>query len=154
MTEITFENTVPVLSIPFPSESTCIRWAEIVLRHCNRTGALHIRLVDEAESASFNEIYRHQAKPTNVLSFPFVPPIPDATLGDLVICAPVIQREAVEQHKKLSAHLAHMIVHGTLHLLGYDHQNDEEAKRMETLEVTLLDTLGFLNPYSGEPHNE
>jgi probable rRNA maturation factor len=115
--------------------------------------ALTIRVVDEAESQALNNEYRGNDKPTNVLSFPFEMPegLPaDALapmLGDLAICASVVQREAQQQHKSAEAHWAHMIIHGVLHLLGYDHIDDADAETMETLEIELLAELGYANPY-------
>ncbi|MCB1807111.1 MAG: rRNA maturation RNase YbeY, partial [Candidatus Competibacteraceae bacterium] len=111
---------------------------------------LTIRLVDEAESSMLNESYRHKQGPTNVLSFPFEAPIPEIDmplLGDIVICVPVVEHEAAEQNKPLMAHWAHLVIHGVLHLQGYDHQTETEADVMEALEVTLLDRLGFPDPY-------
>ena len=110
---------------------------------------LVVRIVDEAESQDLNQQYRGKTKPTNVLSFPFEAPpgFPCNHLGDLVICAPVVEREAREQGKSPEAHWAHMLVHGVLHLLGHDHQNDAEADEMEGLEVRILARLGFPDPY-------
>ncbi|MEJ2346491.1 MAG: rRNA maturation RNase YbeY [Gammaproteobacteria bacterium] len=110
---------------------------------------LTIRIVDSAESAALNERYRGKARPTNVLSFPYEP-LPGAgvpLLGDLVICAPVVAREAREQGKESRAHWAHMVVHGVLHLVGYDHQEEGEALEMEALETDILATMGFPDPY-------
>jgi probable rRNA maturation factor len=111
---------------------------------------LSSRLVDEAESADLNQRYRGKTGPTNVLSFPFEPP-PGTRgrkyLGDLAICAPVVAREAVEQGKDLEAHWAHLVVHGVLHLLGYDHLEEPEAQVMEALETRILGELGFPPPY-------
>ena len=108
-----------------------------------------VYIVDEAESQELNAQYRGKDKPTNVLSFPA--DIPDEVgvplLGDLVICAPVVEREAQEQGKTLEAHWAHMLVHGTLHLLGYDHVEDDEADVMEALETRLITQLNFRAPY-------
>lgn len=111
---------------------------------------LTIRLVDSDESQQLNHDYRDKDKPTNVLSFPFQNP-PGITLpllGDLVVCKKIVEEEAVEQNKNLNAHWAHMIIHGTLHLLGYDHIIEEEAIEMETLETKLLVELGFPAPYN------
>jgi probable rRNA maturation factor len=117
---------------------------------------LTIRIVDETESAELNERYRERAGPTNVLSFPFdLPPGIDAQaltempalLGDLVICAPVVVREAAEQGKTTTAHWAHLVVHGVLHLLGHDHIEPGEATRMEALETAIIRGLGFPSPY-------
>lgn len=108
-----------------------------------------IRLVDEAESAQLNQTYRNKTSSTNVLSFPFEVPegVELNLLGDLVICAPVVEHEAKEQGKLHMAHWAHMVVHGGLHLLGYDHIEEEDAQQMEALEVEMLKELGYANPY-------
>lgn len=110
---------------------------------------LTIRIVDEAESQQLNHEYRGKDKPTNVLSFPFEAPahVPIPLLGDLIICKQVVEREALEQDKPLSAHWAHMVVHGCLHLLGYDHIEDEEAEEMEGIERVVMNDLGFEDPY-------
>ena len=111
-----------------------------------------IRIVGNDESQNLNHQYRGKDKPTNVLSFPFEAP-PGITVplaGDLVICAPVVEKEAQEHHKEPVAHWAHMVVHGMLHLQGYDHIEDNEAEAMEALEVRLLAQLGFANPYEAE----
>ncbi|MAR93310.1 MAG: rRNA maturation RNase YbeY [Pseudomonadota bacterium] len=114
-----------------------------------RVPELTLRIVDTGESRTLNHNYRGKDRPTNVLSFAFDGPedLPLALLGDLVICAPVVIREAREQHKTTLAHWAHMVVHGTLHLLGYDHIDTEAATTMEALEVQILDRLGFADPY-------
>lgn len=111
---------------------------------------LTLRIVDEAESAELNRTYRNTGGPTNVLSFPFEAPelVNLPLLGDVVICAPVVAREAREQNKAPAAHWAHMVVHGTLHLLGYDHGSDEEAEQMESEERRILADLGFDDPYA------
>lgn len=115
---------------------------------------LSVRFVDKNESQSLNHQYRDKDKPTNVLSFPFEQPpgLPsDAQLpllGDLVICTSVVASEAREQGKSLESHWAHMLVHGTLHLLGFDHIIDAEAEQMEALEIQILAGLGYSNPYS------
>lgn len=108
-----------------------------------------VRIVDETESAELNQQFREKAGPTNVLSFPFETPpeIPDNHLGDLVLCAPVIAAEAKEQEKREADHWAHMLVHGVLHLQGYDHLTETEAEEMEALEIHLLSGLGISNPY-------
>ncbi len=115
---------------------------------------ISIRLVDNAESQSLNLYYRHKDKPTNVLSFPsevpedILPMLEQVPLGDLVICIPVVLAEAAEQHKTPDAHFAHMVVHGTLHLMGYDHElGTNEAAQMEAIEIQVLQQLGFGNPY-------
>lgn len=113
---------------------------------------LTVRIVENEESQQLNHQYRDKNKPTNVLSFPFQNP-PGITLpllGDLVICKKVVENEAVEQNKTLTEHWAHMLIHGTLHLLGYDHIDTQEAVVMESLETKLLIELGFADPYLSE----
>ena len=131
-----------------PSTSDFQHWAELALVD-DRTAQVSIRIVNEDESQSLNRNYRGKDRPTNVLSFPMDVPeelnIP--MLGDLVICAPVVEREAREQHKSPTEHWAHMVIHGMLHLQGYDHVSDEQALEMESLEIKLLHQLGFANPY-------
>lgn len=111
---------------------------------------LTIRVVEAEESQDLNYTYRQKDKPTNVLSFPFESPegIPIQLLGDLVICAPIVRQEANEQQKTLLSHWAHMVVHGSLHLLGFDHIEDDEAEAMEALETRIMDSLGFADPYA------
>ncbi len=108
-----------------------------------------IRLVGEAESRALNSQYRAKNAPTNVLSFTVENDYLDyECLGDLVICAPIVEQEAQQQGKPLPAHWAHMVIHGMLHLQGYDHQNGAEADEMEALETKILSTLGYTNPYN------
>ena len=135
-----------------PDDDTFRRWVESVLSGHPEPVELVIRLVDEAESRQLNLDYRGKDRPTNVLSFPFEAPpqVPSSLLGDLVICAPVVAREAEEQGKTLHAHWAHMVIHGLLHLLGYDHLNDEEAQQMESRERELLQQLNYPDPYTEE----
>lgn len=113
---------------------------------------LTVRIVAEDESQELNKQYREKDKPTNVLSFPFQNP-PGITLpllGDLVICKSVVENEAIQQNKTLDEHWAHMLIHGTLHLLGYDHIDEQEALEMEGLETKLLIELGYADPYLSE----
>jgi probable rRNA maturation factor len=133
-----------------PAEDRLLEWAEAAAKQDGAEVA--IRIVDEAESAELNATYRHKAGPTNVLSFPFEVPegVPNELLGDLVICAPVVEREAREQGKAPEAHWAHMVVHGMLHLQGYDHIENSEAEAMEAEEIVILAKLGFPNPYEDE----
>ena len=132
-----------------PSVTQLEAWAIAALSGAEGSPEITLRIVDEAESAELNLTYRHIAGPTNVLSFPFEAPAPleSSLLGDVVICAPVVEMQAREQNKTSEAHWAHMVVHGTLHLLGYDHLNDDDAARMESEERRLLATLGFPDPY-------
>ena len=117
-------------------------------------GDITLRVVDEDEIRILNRDYRGKDAPTNVLSFPFDMPdgLPEGAvellLGDIIICDAVVRREAEEQHKPLDAHWAHMVTHGVLHLLGYDHIDDDDALVMETLEIRALGELGFPDPYS------
>ena len=140
-----------------PSEDEFQRWTESALSEVNEDCELSIRLVDEVESAELNSQYRGKDGPTNVLSFPFDAPIEltPRLLGDLVICVPVVEREAAEQAKPAKHHWAHIVVHGCLHLLGYDHIDDDEAEEMEDLEIQILQTLHIANPYTwqGEYHS-
>ena len=124
-------------------------WAESALQQVKNDCELSIRFVDEAESASLNKQYRGKANSTNVLSFRFESEITlePLLLGDLVICVPIVEREAETQAKSVDHHCAHLVVHGCLHLIGYNHIEDYEAIEMETLETDILDTLAIPNPY-------
>lgn len=132
-----------------PDESLFDGWAAAALQSVADDCELSIRLVDEDESAELNQQYRGKSGPTNVLSFPFESPAPiePQLLGDLVICVPVVEREAQQQGKKSCDHWAHMVVHGCLHLLGYDHIKEDEAEQMEAMEVEILASLHIANPY-------
>ncbi|UQY45345.1 rRNA maturation RNase YbeY [Erwinia sp. PK3-005] len=135
-----------------PSEADFRRWLEAVLLQFQPESEVTIRVVDEAESHDLNLTWRGKDKPTNVLSFPFEAPpgIELPLLGDLVICRQVVEQEAAEQEKALEAHWAHMVIHGTLHLLGYDHIEDDEAEEMESLETEIMLALGYPDPYISE----
>jgi probable rRNA maturation factor len=132
-----------------PDEDSIKRWASAAVRDECDNSELNLRIVDEIESADFNQQYRGKTGATNVLSFPFdaVTPEPLPILGDLVVCAPVVNREAREQQKTSEAHWAHIIVHGVLHLLGYDHIDDKDAEQMEGLETAIMLELNFPAPY-------
>lgn len=138
--------------VGLPPESDFQRWLEAVLPQFQEESEVTIRLVDEAESQQLNHTYRGKEKPTNVLSFPFEAPtgIELPLLGDLIICRQVVEREAVEQEKSLEAHWAHMVIHGSLHLLGYDHIEDDEAEEMEGIETEIMLALGYPDPYISE----
>jgi probable rRNA maturation factor len=132
-----------------PDEDSIKRWVSAAIRDERDECELSIRIVDEQESADFNQRYRGKSGATNVLSFPFdaVTPEPLPILGDLVICAPVLVREASEQQKTTTAHWAHIVIHGVLHLLGYDHIEDQDAEQMESLETEIMLILDFPPPY-------
>ena len=132
-----------------PADEALTSWAVAAAPEADLAQDLVIRIVDEEESADLNGRYRDKPYATNVLSFPSDVPeeIAEPALGDLVVCAPVVRREAAEQGKSEAAHWAHMIVHGVLHLRGYDHIEDAEAERMEALEAAILSDLGFADPY-------
>lgn len=150
-------------SADLPSEADFSNWVNAVFPELTLLGSaarkrksvnssdaeLCIRVVDEEESQQLNRQYRGKDAPTNVLSFPA--DIPEELeldiLGDLVICAPVVEQEATEQLKPKQAHWAHLVVHGVLHLYGYDHESESEAETMENIEIAILESLGFNNPY-------
>lgn len=136
-----------------PDEADLRRWCDLALRQRKGDSELTIRLVEEEEGRELNRTWRQKDYATNVLSFPA--DVPDELLdipllGDLVICVPVVEREAAEQGKPPQAHWAHLVIHGCLHLLGYDHIDDDEAEEMESLERQLLAELGHADPYADE----
>ncbi len=144
---IELQNESKLEGLPEPQQFK--QWIKAALQKDYKSLEQTIRIVDETESQALNKTYRHRDKPTNVLSFPA-----DASeyldyscLGDLVICAPIVEREAREQDKTLEAHWAHLVVHGMLHLQGYDHETKSEAEEMEALEIDILAKLGHTNPY-------
>ena len=132
-----------------PSEQDISEWVEVALQGRQEQAELVVRIVDEAEITALNRSYRGKVGATNVLSFPYEPmqEVDTRLLGDIVICAPVVAEEAVAQGKPLDAHWAHIVIHGVLHLLGYDHSKDSEAREMEQLETEQLASLGYANPY-------
>ncbi len=135
-----------------PDSRSLEGWVCAVFDHEKLIAAeLTLRLVDEQEIQALNQQYRQKNYPTNVLSFPSEIPaeilLDPPLLGDIILCAPVIQREAEEQNKPLMSHWAHMVVHGVLHLLGYDHVQDHDADRMEQIEIMILENCGVANPY-------
>ncbi len=131
-----------------PCDQQFEQWATVALQERGEAEVL-IRLVDKNESRQLNARYRNRDKATNVLSFPADLPqeIDLPLLGDVVICAPLVAQEAEQQNKSPESHWAHLTIHGTLHLLGYDHQTEEEAAEMESLETSLLRSIGFPDPY-------
>lgn len=157
--------TTPIIDLQIASENSeglptleqFTHWVETALAFEAQTGdfpetEMTIRIVDEEESQTLNREYRGKDYPTNVLSFPFEVPegIELPLLGDLVICRQVMEREAKEQQISLASHWAHLAVHGTLHLLGYDHIEEAEAEEMEGLETQIMQKLGFEDPYLSE----
>lgn len=132
-----------------PDKAQIQQWIDAALQDYDKDTEIVVRIVDVHESSQLNKQYRHKPGPTNILSFPA--DIPEGIglnlLGDLVVCAPVVEREAIEQQKLLTHHWAHIIIHGVLHLLGYDHIEDTEAELMESLEIKILQTLNISNPY-------
>ena len=138
-----------ISSAGLPPADRIRQWAELALGERRESTELAVRIVDEAEITALNFRYRGKDGPTNVLSFPYAP-LPGVTtelLGDVVVCAPVVMAEAIAQDKPLESHWAHMVIHGVLHLLGYDHRAAADADAMEHLETSLLHRLGFRDPY-------
>ncbi|WP_347987117.1 rRNA maturation RNase YbeY [Methylomonas sp. AM2-LC] len=136
----------------YPATELFQEWVDAALTTRMQESEIVVRLVDEAESAELNLQYRHKTGPTNILSFPFEAPpgIELDLLGDLVICAPLIAKEAKQQNKLPAHHWAHITIHGVLHLLGYDHIEEQDAEQMETLEIEILHKLNIANPYLEE----
>ncbi|GLR13872.1 rRNA maturation RNase YbeY [Chitinimonas viridis] len=137
-----------------PGKKLLRLWAAAALE-AGLDASLTLRVVDEAEGRALNRDYRSKDYATNVLSFAFnegeaMPGMDDIMMGDLVLCAPVVEREALEQGKTLEAHWAHLVVHGVLHLQGYDHMDEVEAEAMEALETAILQSLGYPDPYLSE----
>jgi probable rRNA maturation factor len=140
-----------------PDEHEIRFWVELAAQQSNRLpeqpAEFAVRIVGEAEIQTLNQLYRNKDSATNVLSFPAgaIAGLPDEAarqMGDIVVCASVVRDEALRQGKSLADHWAHMLVHGTLHLLGYDHSRDAEAEAMEQLEIAVLGSRGIANPYA------
>lgn len=151
MHKITIQNTVAKALTP---PNTLLKsWAKKTLENFDAATDITIRIVDTEEMTLLNQTYRNKSGPTNVLSFPLsFPEEIEANMelpirGDIALCAEVINQQAKEQHKPTVAHWAHLVVHGVLHLLGYDHETPDEAQEMETSEIEILNLLGFANPY-------
>ncbi len=151
--ELDVQRVMNVQDIPqdIPENDQFESWTKIALIAGGRDvdSQLAIRIVDEEEGQKLNEQWRHKQGPTNVLSFSMsgLDLIAPELLGDIVICAPIIKKEAQEQSKSLQSHWAHMVIHGVLHLLGYDHTIDSEAEKMEMLEMKIMAQLGYSDPY-------
>ena len=132
-----------------PPEQQFEQWIAAALQESYNRLEQTIRIVGEAESRELNSRYRGKASATNVLAFPGDNELLDYDcLGDLVICAPIVAAEAALQNKRVEAHWAHLVVHGMLHLQGFDHQNEVDTRQMEALEIKILDSLGYNNPYN------
>ena len=130
-----------------PLEADLRRWAERALQ--DDAGEVCVRIVDAPEGSRLNSRYRGIDRPTNVLSFPSGAEFPgEKHLGDVVVCAPVVEAEARRQNKRACDHYAHMVVHGVLHLRGFDHQSAGQAREMESLEAAILDGIGIADPYA------
>jgi probable rRNA maturation factor len=145
-------------SATLPPVDEIARWVRRALTAAGRDSDLEVsvRVVDEAEMQELNRSFRGQDKPTNVLSFPAgdikgLPPDASTPLGDIVVCAAVVGSEARQQGKSLGDHWAHMLIHGTLHLLGFDHVEDVDADIMEGMEIRVLKDFGIANPYKESP---
>lgn len=142
---------------PFPvSDDEISQWVTATLTSHIDKAELTIRLVSVADIQHLNHTYRNKNSPTNVLAFPAHIPsnitLDYPLLGDVIICPAILQEESISQNTALTAHWAHIIIHGVLHLLGYDHINDDDACRMQTREIKLLTKLGFSNPYTTEDY--
>lgn len=127
---------------PILKKTQCLKWLSPIV---DKNAEITIRIVDNDESINLNNIYRKKKYPTNVLSFLVDDEV--HLIGDIVLCAPVIEKEALQQSKKIEAHYAHLIIHGALHLYGYDHENKKDADIMEAKEIKILTKLGYKNPY-------
>lgn len=132
-----------------PEKNKFQKWVDAILSDETENSEIVIRIVDEAEMIQFNEQYRDKKGTTNILSFPFEVPegIESDLLGDLLVCAPVVEQESSQQNKELEHHWAHLIIHGVLHLLGYNHIEDSDAEEMEVLEIGILSKIKIKNPY-------
>ena len=147
MNKITLQNVSKSKNIPNTKQFK--KWLDHLLSRHKKNCEVVIRLVDNEEIVALNKKYRKKNKPTNIIAFQFETPQGVTTnyLGDIVICIPVVKQEAKIQHKTFNIHLAHLVIHGTLHLLGYDHKTKKMTEEMETLEIKYLKKLGIANPY-------
>jgi len=143
---IDFEDATGICPI---ASDQVVGWVESLASELERASELVIRVVDANESQKLNKTFRGKDYPTNVLSFPADIQLPEGPtiLGDIAICLPVVKREADEQSKRFDQHFAHMVVHGCLHLMGYTHEDEDDADQMEAKEIGILENLGYPNPY-------
>ncbi len=132
-----------------PADNVMSEWVRNALDEQHQEAEITLRIVDEEEGLALNKAWRKKESATNVLSFPVGERLKHAPnlLGDIVICAPIVKREASEQGKPLDAHWAHLVIHGVLHLQGYDHESNEQASIMELREIKILKNIGYQNPY-------
>ena len=150
---IDFEDATGVCPI---ASDQVVSWVESLASEIEEASELVIRVVDANESQKLNKTFRDKDYPTNVLSFPADIELPEGPtiLGDIAICLPVVKREADEQSKRFDQHFAHMVVHGCLHLMGYDHEDEEDADQMEAKEIGILENLGYPNPYLSQEQKD
>ena len=145
--DIEIENVSAIDSVP--SEELIIKWANLALDNKHKDAEICLRIVDLDEGQYLNKEWRNKESATNVLSFPVGETIEHAPnlLGDIVICAPIVEEEAHQQNKETDAHWAHLVIHGILHLQGYDHVAEKDAAKMEKKEIQILQEIGYSNPY-------
>ena len=150
---IDFEDATGICPI---ASDQVVSWVESLASEIEEASELVIRVVDANESQKLNKTFRDKDYPTNVLSFPADIQLPEGPtiLGDIAICLPVVKREADEQSKRFDQHFAHMGVHGCLHLMGYDHEDEDDADQMEAKEIGILENLGYPNPYLSQEQKD
>lgn len=150
---IDFEDATGICPI---ASDQVVSWMESLASEIEEASELVIRVVDANESQKLNKTFRDKDYPTNVLSFPADIQLPEGPtiLGDIAICLPVVKREADEQSKRFDQHFAHMVVHGCLHLMGYDHEDEDDADQMEAKEIGILENLGYPNPYLSQEQKD
>ena len=150
---IDFEDATGICPI---ASDQVVSWVESLASGIEEASELVIRVVDANESQKLNKTFRDKDYPTNVLSFPADIQLPEGPtiLGDIAICLPVVKREADEQSKRFDQHFAHMVVHGCLHLMGYDHEDEDDADQMEAKEIGILENLGYPNPYLSQEQKD
>jgi len=150
---IDFEDATGICPI---ASDQVVSWVESLASETEEASELAIRVVDANESQELNKTFRGKDYPTNVLSFPADIQLPEGPtiLGDIAICLPVVKREADEQSKRFDQHFAHMVVHGCLHLMGYDHEDEDDADQMEAKEIGILENLGYPNPYLSQEQKD